>query len=96
MDIPGPLIGYSTGLYLVGECLLLFVLLDVTLQWGGDQDPLMTYVTFWFGTRHGRCSRAVAGGFEMSVLDPVNVRSIAGFGCESLEGVSCTGFVVRC
>jgi hypothetical protein len=28
----------------------------------------------------------------MCVLDGVNARSLAGFGCEYLAGVSCTGF----
>ena len=39
---------------------------------------------FLGGTRHGRCSRAVARGFEMRALDGVSTRSLAGFGCGSL------------
>jgi hypothetical protein len=32
---------------------------------------------------HSRCSRAMAGGLEMCVLDVVNVRSFPGSGCGS-------------
>ena len=45
------------------------------------------------GTRHGRCVRAMTRGFEIRVLEGANVWSIAGSGCESFEGVRCTGFV---
>ena len=45
------------------------------------------------GTHHGRCARAMTGGFEIRVLEVSNVRSVAGSGCDSFTGVSCTGFV---
>ena len=61
-------------------------------SWGGEQDPLMTLVTFWLGTSHGRCSRTVARDLEMRVLDDVNASSFAGFGCESFAGLSFIGF----
>ncbi len=51
---------------------------------GLKRDPLITWVTFRFGVRYGRCSRAVARGIEIRVLDGVSTRSFAGFGCESL------------
>ena len=45
------------------------------------------------GIRHGRCARAMVGGFEMRVLEGASARSDAGSGCESFAGVRCTGFV---
>ncbi len=45
------------------------------------------------GVCHGRCDRVMAGGFEMSVLEGANARSVEGSGCESFAGVRCTGFV---
>ena len=42
--------------------------------------------------RARRCSRAMARGLEMRVLDGVNARSLAGFGWESGAWVRCTGF----
>ncbi len=33
------------------------------------------------------CSHTVTGGLEMSVLDDVVTRLLAGFGCESFPGV---------
>jgi hypothetical protein len=51
---------------------------------GQERDPLITWVTFRFGERYGRCSRAVARGIEMHALDGVSTRSLTGFGCESL------------
>ncbi len=52
-------------------------------------------VTFLLGRvleRARRCSRAMARGLEMRVLDDVNARSLAGFGWESCAWVRCTGF----
>jgi len=48
---------------------------------------------FLGGSRHGRCSRVMASGLEIRVLDDVNARSFAGSGCKSFVGVRCTGFV---
>ncbi len=51
---------------------------------GQERDPLITWVTFRFGARYGRCSRVVARGLEIRALDGVSTRSLEGFGCESL------------
>ena len=42
--------------------------------------------------RARRCSRAMARGLDMRVLDGVNALSFAGFGWESFAWVRCTGF----
>ena len=42
------------------------------------------------GVRHGRCARAMTGGFEMNVLEGANARSDGGSGCESFAGVRST------
>ena len=35
----------------------------------------------------------MVGGLEMRVLEGANEWSVAGSGCETFEGVHCTGFV---
>ena len=45
------------------------------------------------GVCHGCCSRVMARGLEMRVLDGVNARSLAGSGFESFAVVRCIGFM---
>ena len=45
------------------------------------------------GLCHGCCSRAMARGLEMYVLDDVNTQSLAGSGYESFAVVRYTGFM---
>ncbi len=63
------------------------------MGWGVRSSDDIGHILVWGVSRHGRCSREVTGGFEMCVPDGVNTRSLAGFGCESFEGVIYTGFV---
>ena len=52
-------------------------------------------VAFLLGSlleRARRCSRAMARGLDMRVLDGVNALSFVGFGWESFVWVRCTGF----
>ncbi len=75
--------GHASRLRLVWECFLLLVLLKMTLGGTGFSDDVSHILV---GVRHGRCARAMEGGFEIRVLHGVNTRSVAGSGCESLQG----------
>jgi hypothetical protein len=70
VDIPGPLVGHTTVFRLVGDYLLFLLLKNLTLGGSGWDSPrLVTQVTIRFGVCHGRCSRVMARGLEMYVLD---------------------------
>jgi hypothetical protein len=51
-----------------------------------ERDPLITWVTFRFGARHGRCSRVVTRGLEIRALDG----RLLVFGVNPCAGVRCT------
>ena len=57
-----------------------------------SRDPLITWVTFRFGTWYGRFSRTVVRGFEMSSLDGVRRGQFRDLGVNSCPGVTTLGF----
>ena len=73
--------GTRRGCVCVGECSCSFCWMCL-LGWRARSSDDVSH--FLGGTRHGRCSRAIARRLEMRALDRVSTRSLAGFGCGSL------------
>jgi hypothetical protein len=89
---PDPLDGHTTGLRLVGECLFLLVLKNLTLD-GSGWDSQITWDTFRFGTRHGRVPVWWQEDLRYVFLMMSTHVRLWFLGVNPFEGVNWTGFV---